>query len=722
MTPNQKHCEEDDQQVALPRLRQDITILPSQTFWNGAPSWLLHDAINNKYFRIGRFELFLLQNWSIASAKDLAAKATSKFSKPYEVAEIEEFAKFLIKNRLTDLMAQDDWRGLLDQRDASKQAVWKKTVHSYLFFRIPLFNPQRILNILWPFLAFLFTRPSAVIFSLFGLASVFIVSRQWEAFQATFVSFLTLKGFLLYGASLIFIKIIHEFGHAFMATKYKVEVPIIGAALIVLMPILYTDTTGAHRLQSRRERLNIDLGGIYAELGLAVIATLFWIFLPDGNLRSIAFATATLSWVISLAVNLNPFMRFDGYYILSDFFGFENLQDRGFAFGRWRLREILFDLKAPPPEALPRSWHWPLVLHAWGTWIYRFFLFLGIALIVYAFFIKLVGIFLFIIEIIWFIAAPVWREIKFWWSIRSDIMKSKRKYTSAAIVLGAIALFFFPFKTTIEIPSVLRTADSYALFAPQDAKVIETQLKSGREVVTGEALAVLTSPELEEQASQLKYQVDLSMARLARASSDAEERSLRLIIEQELEAQIGKLRQITDKREALTLRAPIDGVLLDIDPQFTSGIWINSKQQIGLIGAQRDIEITGYVEEASAFYLEDFQLGKFIPNALQIPKLDVRISMISVIPIDTMDELMLADIYGGQIPINSEKEDDRQQGLSPVGSWYKVKFSFGNDSEALPVFKDQIISGIIRLKGKRQSYAARIGKQIVGVLVREFAP
>ncbi len=199
-------------------------------------------------------------------------------------------------------------------------------------------------------------------------------------------------------------KAIHELGHALMATRYGVKVPSMGVALMVLAPFLYSDVSDAWRLASRRQRLAIDWAGILAELMLASVALTAWVFLPDGMLKTIAFVTATTSLVMSLVLNLNPFMRFDGYYILADWTGIPNLQTRAIVVGRWLMREVLFGLGAQPPEPFSRRALVILALYAYAIWIYRFFLFLGIALLVYHATFKVLGIILFLIEIGWFIA------------------------------------------------------------------------------------------------------------------------------------------------------------------------------------------------------------------------------------------------------------------------------------------------------------------------------
>lgn len=58
---------------------------------------------------------------------------------------------------------------------------------------------------------------------------------------------------------------------------------------------------------------------------LAAWTTLAWSLTPDGTLRSAFFLLATTTWIWTLAVNASPFMRFDGYFLLSDLTGLPNL-------------------------------------------------------------------------------------------------------------------------------------------------------------------------------------------------------------------------------------------------------------------------------------------------------------------------------------------------------------------------------------------------------------
>lgn len=114
--------------------------------------------------------------------------------------------------------------------------------------------------------------------------------------------------------------------------------------------------------------------------------------------------------------------------------GIENLQERSFQLARWKLRYWLFGVIEDKPELLPRNLEAKLICYAWITWLYRLILFLGIALLIYQFFFKVLGLILFAVEIIGLIMMPCLREIKYWWRLREKFNRM------GAIVIGVSRL------------------------------------------------------------------------------------------------------------------------------------------------------------------------------------------------------------------------------------------------------------------------------------------
>ncbi|MCU4960956.1 site-2 protease family protein, partial [Bacillus paranthracis] len=64
---------------------------------------------------------------------------------------------------------------------------------------------------------------------------------------------------------LLFSIIIHELGHIVAAYRYKIQPKDVGMGLYMMRPVLFVDLSDTWRLP-RRQRVVIDLGGIYFEL------------------------------------------------------------------------------------------------------------------------------------------------------------------------------------------------------------------------------------------------------------------------------------------------------------------------------------------------------------------------------------------------------------------------------------------------------------------------
>ncbi len=704
--------EEKEEEQPLPVLRDDLQILPGAAQPNGAPSWVVFDSVANTYFEIGRELLDMLILWRAGTVEKLIRRLKSEFGRIVTKEEVGEAVHFLISNALIRDIPGNDFAMMAAKVEADKKSWFTTAMHSYLFFRIPLVRPDRFLQVTWPLVKPFFTRTAVWIYVVLGCLGLFLVSRQWDQFTGAFQYLLSWQGLVIYGFSLVFVKSLHELGHAYMAVRYGLRVPTIGVAFMVLMPVLYTDTSGAWRLTSRRQRLMIDGAGIFTELTLAAVATLLWAFLPDGPLRLCVFAVATTSWVTSLFVNLNPLMRFDGYYILSDTLGFQNLQNRGFEMAKWRLREILFGLGAPAPEPLSSRMRRTIVIHAWATWIYRFFLFLGIAVLVYAFFIKVIGILLFIVEILWFIAMPIWRELTHWWEIREKIMLSKRIYITGGVIASLVLLAIIPWSTSISVPAVMSAQQEQSIFAPFPSRIVGLTLKDGTVVKKGAILAKLDSPQLERDAKLANERASLLESRIGRTSADAEDRASLIVLTNELNQVREELQGLERLRQELIVRAPFDGVIVDVDSELHAGMWVNSKTPFAMVRSKSGVKIKGYVGEQNVFRFNTGATARFIPDAPELPAVDTTVTSIAEAASESLDEPYLALPYGGSIAM----EEGEKERLRPVEAAYVVAMEPGN-GVAMP---QMAVRGVSVIEGEAQSFYTRIKRQVFKVLVREM--
>lgn len=114
----------------------------------------------------------------------------------------------------------------------------------------------------------------------------------------------------------------HEFGHASAAYLYGCRNIEIGAGWYLIFLVFYADLSEAWSL-NRKQRVVVDIGGMYFQIVFIGLLSLIAINYPNPVLYcSIAALCISLLW------NLNPFFRMDGYWIVSDLLGVENLRER----------------------------------------------------------------------------------------------------------------------------------------------------------------------------------------------------------------------------------------------------------------------------------------------------------------------------------------------------------------------------------------------------------
>jgi putative peptide zinc metalloprotease protein len=378
--------------------------------------------------------------------------------------------------------------------DAHKPGLFAKLIKSYISFRIPILAPDAFLGRTVNYVQWLASGPMVVLHILAALGGIYLASRQPELFLHTLRGFLSFQGIVAYGLAVTVVKSLHELSHAYTAKTHGLRVPVIGVAFIVFWPVLYTDTTDAWRLPNRRDRLEIGAAGVLAELTIAAWSLLLWNLFPDGPAGSILFLFGTSTWLISVFVNFNPLMRYDGYYLFSDLVRERNLESRSHAVCRWWLREKVLGLGALPPEK-PRLL---LIGFGFSIWIYRFSLYLGIAFAVYHLFFKALGIVLFMVEFYYFLSRPIVNELIAWWKMRSKIRLNVKVVRSLLLLVAFLVWLFFPWQGEVEAPGVL-SASHKTVFAPMAGKVERINLAPGQRIQSDQALLQLTSPELNEK-------------------------------------------------------------------------------------------------------------------------------------------------------------------------------------------------------------------------------
>jgi putative peptide zinc metalloprotease protein len=688
--------------------------MPGPRHRDGSPSWRILDPVRNQFFEIGWLEFELLARWSQhGTAPTLIAAVAQETPLSPVPEEVDELVKFMTTNQLLAPKSVEV-RKDLRARVRSKTKPWYETLlHHYMFFRMPLVRPDAFLQRTLPLVEVFFTRGFALTVLVAFLVDLFLVMREWHSFRESFAQYFSLKGAFYYALAATFAKIIHELGHAYTAKRHGVRVPAMGVAFLVMWPYLYTDTAETWKLSNRRKQLEISSAGMAAELVLAVFATLLWSITPDSGFKSILFILATTTWVMTLAINASPFMRFDGYFLVSDALDFPNLHERGTACAKWFVRTTFFRLDEPMPESTlsSRQRFW-LTAFALITWVYRLTVFLGIALLVYHLFLKLLGIALMMVELVWFIINPVVRECAYLWRRRSHVSIAWQPVLGLVAAL-MVLVWLLPISNQVTAPAVLRAENEQTVFAPFPAQLNSLAVRPGQRVKAGDLLAVLEVPELEARWRQAEVSIESVRAELQRAPASIRQQEQQAVLQERLAQALAEQQAVREEAQRLELRAAYSGVVQDMPPDLVEGRWVNSRQLLMRVVSDSSRLIEMYVRESQIEAIETGQSVKFFPAVPKVPVVRGVVVSVDKTPSRQINRLLLASTFGGGLAAVK----DPKEGLIAYDATFRVLIR--PVSVDVAEGPDFVLRGTARVETDLRFIAENFFSRFISILIRE---
>lgn len=697
----------------LPALRQDLTLHAGPSDQDGSPTWTLHDPAANRFYRLGWSAFELLSRWSLNDAALLVNTVNQETTLHTDSQDVRSVLDFLAAHHLIDAVTVTDTRRLMQSRNSAKLTRAKWLLKNYLFVRIPLFRPAALLSRCAPYVGWVFDVRFWLAILCTALFGIVLASRQWDQFLHTFSAYSTFSGWLGIGVALSLAKVLHELGHALTAQRYGCRVPTMGVALLVMLPVLYTDTNEAWKLPAKWQRLKIGAAGMLAELALASVATLLWNFLPDGALRAGVFLLATSTWIVTLGINASPFMRFDGYFLLSDWLDMPNLHSRAFALARWWMRGTLFGWNDPVPESFAPHRQRFLIGFALVTWIYRLVVFLGIAFLVYHIAFKLLGIFLLMIELGWFIALPMVTELNVWWKNKHRLTWNRATRRTLLMLLAVLALLVLPWRSNITAPGVLEAGQAQGLYSASAARVVTAALAAGTLVAPGQVLVQLESPDLQEKLEQARLRERLVHWELDQQSFDPKLKLEGPALAERWKEAVAYRKGFEEQVEQLVVRAPFAGRIAEVNDNLVAGAWVAQKEKLFQLVGNQGAKAQAFVTESELSQLDGSGSARFVPDSIDLPEMDCQVGAIDHVNVSVLDTPYVASIYGGAIAV----QKDRHGNLVPIEAWYRVHLNACGQGALAP---NRELRGVLHLRGGWHSIAGTWFGRWIAVVQREM--
>ena len=449
------------------------------------------------------------------------------------------------------------------------------------------------------------------------------------------------------------------------------------------------------------------------ELTLAAWSTLLWTVLPDGAPRTAAFIVATMTWVSSVLINLSPFMRFDGYFLLCDTLDQPNLHARSFALLRWALRRHLLGWRADPPESLaPAARAWMLAFAA-ATLGYRLVLYLGIAWTVYHFGFKALGLFLFAVEMGWFIVAPVVRELKQWHMGRGAWSGSTEARRGAVLIMALMAAGAIPWTSGSTAAALAQPAQHLALRLPTSVTVEQVPVQVGQKVLAGAPLLLTRTPDLQREHETALARVHQLEQELAAASVTSEQQSRWGSLQSALTAAREQVTAVEQDLQRLQPRAPFDAVVVDLHPNLRAGQTAPPPRDTLMhLAATDHWSAVAYADEGTAQALKAGHSAALVLDAQPHKRWAATVRSVAPHPSAAIAEAPLVRAHGGLI----EAQQVGQGAWTPQQALYRVELEL--DAPAAELAPRQW-RGHVVFTGEARSAWSRLWESAEAAWVRE---
>ncbi len=540
-------------------VRRDLEV--SRHVFRGEPAYVVRDPITFQSHRVSPHDYKVLA--SIDASQTLGEtfdglKAQGDVA-PDQEQDFFEFVFSLHRLGFLRLPVSDD-RLLYQRYQARQRARRWKSILGILFLQIPLFNPDAFLGRTLPAARWLFTRTFFLIWLCLIGAAAGVAAANWRALAEPINGLLAAGNLPVLWFTLIGLKIFHEFGHAYACKRFGGHVPEMGAYLILFTPCAYVDATAAWGFPRRIERLIVSLAGVYVELAIAAVAVFVWALTGPSLLNSVAYNVIFLASSVTLLFNINPLMRYDGYYVLSDLLEIPNLRQRASDYVAAVAKRLTLGLRDSNPRA-PLAERAALLVFGVSAAVYRTVLMVAIVAVL-AWKVPVVGLGIGVAMVgltLYGLVRKLTRLL--WWAPETAPVRGRAIALSIVLFAALPAgVLFVPLPGTVEAAGVIGSASESVVRAERAGFVDCLDFMPGQEVHAGKVLLTLRDTTLDQAAAEAEAAV--RVARLRCEALTALDAAAAQQEREKLAAAEAELARIRERQDQLVCRAPQDGVVV----------------------------------------------------------------------------------------------------------------------------------------------------------------
>lgn len=663
-------------------LRPEIEFTKGAPFKNGEPSWTVFDELYAKYFQVGNLEKIIICARQKFSQEDTIDFLKKKHFIDVTLDQIKAVDNFVCANNLIVNYKESFDKVNKNSQKALTYNIFKVAM-KLMYLKVPLFCPEKLLISSINYVGVFFQPMFWISIFIFAIWTAFSLLDGWSVFYNTFTDYNSPVFYLLYISLLVFVKFSHELGHAFAVKRLGCNVRRIGVSFIFLWPVLYTDTSDIWRISERQKRMTVAFAGIAVEFMIAVLGALIWMNLPEGMFKSAIYLTVLTSWLTSLFININPFIKFDGYFLLIDFLNFPNLQKRAFDLLQWRIINCFFIHRLPLPESC-NSIQFNLMVYALCTIVVRALMILGISGALSVYFPELISFEILVAIFIFIFLIPSAISLI---NKRGDILhmrKTKSLFTLLGMC-GIIGVLYYNMISISSAPSILKSANIALYYAPQDSHISEISLVDGDYGNEGDLLIQTKSDELDFQTKiqNIKYSLNEWLVSAGRVNNEIlKTMPIYVNLKSELEGLIRINKERVSNQSVALMKS---GVVTYLDEWRENDPLKDGKLLAYTYDPNMGI-VDAFVKDSQLDELTVGMDATFYPDQSTFRPVKLKLKSISEAPQRSVSDQLVSSVHGGALPSREESGS-----FVAENSFFKVAFSVKEEMRIIHELRGRVV-------------------------------
>jgi putative peptide zinc metalloprotease protein len=299
------------------------------------------------------------------------------------------------------------------------------------------------------------------------------------------------------------------------------------------------------------------------------------------------------------------------------------------------------------------------------------------------------------------------------WHLRDRLNLGRRTLATLTGIAGIVLLLLLPWRSSIEAPALLKSADVETVFAPSGgAQVTGLAAKDGAAVAQGATLVTLASPDLAHKLDQAKSDLALIDWQISAQGVSPDLLARSRVAAHEYEAALATYRSLADEAAKLTVTAPIAGRVVDIAEDLRPGQWVAAHERLLAVIEPDSAAIEAYISESDLARIAVGDTAVFYPESGWGEPVAARVTRIERANARLLAEPYLASRFGGEIPVREMKQSE----WVPESAVYRVMLAPVGEPARAP---SRVLRGRVVLSGKAESLALRAWRRVLAVAVRE---